>query len=44
MTAAVGLPCLRLLREGIGAFPLGDLPVGEWKELNDEERTSVFAR
>lgn len=44
MTAAVGLPCLRLLREGIGAFPLGNLPVGQWKELNDEERTSVFAR
>ncbi|MFT6861545.1 MAG: 23S rRNA pseudouridine2457 synthase [Akkermansiaceae bacterium] len=44
MTAAVGLPCLRLLREGIGAFPLGDLPIGEWKELTLEERASVFAR
>lgn len=44
MTAAVGLPCLRLLREGIGAFPLGDLPVGTWRELNDDERASVFSR
>jgi len=44
MTAAVGYPTLRLLREGIGAFPLGNLPVGEWKELSEEERASVFAR
>ncbi len=44
MTAAVGFPCLRLLREGIGALPLGDLPLGEWKELTAEERAAVFAR
>jgi len=44
MTAAVGYPCLRLLREGIGAFPLGDLPVGSWRELSEEERAAVFAR
>lgn len=44
MTAAVGLPTLRLVREGIGAFPLGDLPVGQWKELTAEERAAVFAR
>jgi 23S rRNA pseudouridine2457 synthase len=44
MTAAVGHPTLRLLREGIGAFPLGDLPVGEWKELTPEERADVFSR
>lgn len=44
MTAAVGLPCLRLLREGIGALPLGTLPLGHWKELSSEERQAVFAR
>ncbi len=44
MTAAVGHPCLRLMREGIGALPLGDLPIGTWKELNEEERAAVFAR
>lgn len=44
MTAAVGHPTLRLLREGIGALPLGDLAVGTWRELNQEERDAVFAR
>ena len=44
MTAAVGYPTLRLLREGIGALPLGDLPVGMWRELSQEERDAVFAR
>ncbi|MGC6565000.1 MAG: pseudouridine synthase [Akkermansiaceae bacterium] len=44
MTAAAGHPCLRLWREGIGAFPLGDLAVGEWRELSKEERQAVFAR
>ncbi len=44
MTAAVGYPTLRLLREGIGAFPLGDLAPGEWRELSAVERDAVFAR
>ncbi|MEJ6635459.1 MAG: pseudouridine synthase, partial [Akkermansiaceae bacterium] len=44
MTAAAGYPTLRLIREGIGAFPLGDLPLGTWKELNEDEREAVFAR
>ena len=44
MTAAIGYPTLRLLREGIGALPLGDLPVGTWRELSQEERDAVFAR
>ena len=44
MTAAVGHPTLRLLREGIGAFPLGSLPVGEWSKLTEQERAAVFAR
>lgn len=44
MTAAIGYPTLRLLREGIGALPLGGLPVGTWRELSQEERDAVFAR
>ena len=44
MTAAVGHPTLRLLREGIGAFPLGDLAPGQWRELTAAERDAVFAR
>lgn len=43
MTAAAGHPCLRLIREGIGKFPLGDLPIGQWRELTPEERVAVFA-
>lgn len=33
MTAAVGLPTLRLVRVAIGPYLLGDLPPGEWREL-----------
>lgn len=44
MTAAIGHPCLRLWREGIGAFPLADLPVGSWRELSPQEREAVFSR
>ena len=44
MTAAVGFPTLRLLREGIGALPLGDLPRGEWRILTPEEEQAVVAR
>src|SRR3990170_683521 len=32
MTAAVGYPCLRLIRIKIGQWELGDLSPGEWKE------------
>ncbi|MDQ3056381.1 MAG: pseudouridine synthase [Pseudomonadota bacterium] len=31
MTAAVGLPTLRLLRIAIGDYPLGDLTPGQWQ-------------
>lgn len=31
MTAAVGLPTLRLVRVGIGPHALGDLPAGQWR-------------
>ena len=38
MTAAVGLPTLRLVRVAIGKIQLGDLAVGEWRELTQIER------
>lgn len=42
MTAAVGYPTLRLLRVRIGAFTLGDLASGKWRELTAAERAAVF--
>lgn len=33
MTAAVGLPCLRLVRAQIGPWQLDDLPPGSWREV-----------
>ncbi|TVP89681.1 MAG: pseudouridine synthase [Pseudomonadaceae bacterium] len=33
MTAAVGLPTLRLVRVAIGDWQLGDLQPGQWREL-----------
>ena len=33
MTAAVGLPTLRLIRVRIGEYELGDLQPGEWREV-----------
>tara|TARA_B110000003_G_scaffold49514_1_gene48366 strand:- start:15650 stop:16225 length:576 start_codon:yes stop_codon:yes gene_type:complete len=33
MTAAVGLPTLRLIRVAMGPWALGDLTPGQWKEL-----------
>ena len=35
MTAAVGLPTLRLIRVAMGDWELGDLGIGEWKELSN---------
>ncbi|GAB1440791.1 23S rRNA pseudouridine(2457) synthase RluE [Providencia sp.] len=34
MTANIGFPTLRLIRYHMGEFSLGDLSVGEWKEVN----------
>ncbi len=42
MTAAVGHPTLRLLRVRIGDFTVGELPAGNWRELNASERAAVF--
>ncbi|MCX7865880.1 pseudouridine synthase [Limisphaera sp. VF-2] len=44
MTAAIGHPTLRLLRVRIGAFWLGNLAPGQWRELNAEERRAVLQR
>jgi 23S rRNA pseudouridine2457 synthase len=44
MTAAVGYPTLRLIRIRIGAFTLGNLAPGTWKELTADERKSVFSK
>ena len=33
MTAAVGLPTLRLIRTRIGPYDLADLPLGAWQEI-----------
>ncbi|WP_242111753.1 pseudouridine synthase [Luteimonas aquatica] len=35
MTAAVGLPTLRLVRAAIGPWHLADLPPGAWREAGD---------
>jgi 23S rRNA pseudouridine2457 synthase len=43
MTAAVGHPTLRLIRVKIGAFELGELPPGTWRELDAAERSRVLA-
>ena len=43
MTAAVGHPTLRLIRVRIGAFELGKLPAGQWRELSGDERRQIFA-
>lgn len=43
MTAAVGFPTLRLVRVAIGPIALGDLPVGEWRELTSTESKALQA-
>jgi len=40
MTAAAGLPTLRLIRVRIGGYDLS-LPAGDWAVLNDEERNEL---
>jgi 23S rRNA pseudouridine2457 synthase len=39
MTAAVGHPTLRLIRERIGVWHLGALPPGEWREVACPKRS-----
>ncbi|MCO6453034.1 MAG: pseudouridine synthase [Caldilineales bacterium] len=42
MTAAVGFPCLRLVRIAIGPLKLDGLGVGEWRYLTEAERRELF--
>ena len=37
MCAAVGLPCLRLVRASLGGLGLGELQPGEWRDLTPTE-------
>ena len=41
MCAAVGLPCLRLVRAAIGGLNLGELQPGQWRDLTATEVDSV---
>lgn len=41
MTAAVGHPTLRLVRVRIGQFELGELAIGQWRVLNEDDRRKV---
>jgi 23S rRNA pseudouridine2605 synthase len=41
---AVGLPVLRLVRVAIGGLPLGDLPKGAWRLLEDAEIDALAER
>lgn len=43
MTAAIGHPTLRLIRKAIGGLPLGNLPPGDWRQLDHAQRELVFA-
>lgn len=42
MTAAVGLPCLRLVRAAIGPLALGDLQPGQWRWLTGKEEQALL--
>ncbi len=41
MTAAVGLPTLRLVRVAIGPLKLGDLLPGHWRDLTTIEKSAL---
>ena len=42
MTAAVGLPTLRLVRAAVGGYELGKLSTGQWVELRPEEKKDLL--
>ena len=42
MTAAVGLPTLRLIRSRIGILSLKQLPLGEIKQFTARNTTELF--
>lgn len=37
MCAAIGFPCLRLIRVQIGKYHLKDLKCGQWREIQKDE-------
>ena len=37
MTAAIGFPTLRLIRETMGELALGDLTQGSWREVQRQD-------
>ncbi len=41
MCAAVGLPCLRLVRQALGDLSLTGLAPGEWRDLTPDEVTAL---
>ena len=41
MTAAVGLPTLRLVRVAIGPIGIGNLKPGDWRDLTDAELAAL---
>ena len=41
MTAVVGHPTLRLVRTAIGPITVGELALGQWRELNAHEFTAL---
>ena len=41
MCAAVGLPCLRLVRANLGGLGLGELQPSEWRDLTPAEVTAL---
>jgi len=43
LLAAVGIGVLRLVRVGIGALALGELPKGQWRELTAAEAEALFS-
>ncbi len=43
MTAAVGLPTLRLVRVSFGPLELGELPLGQWRMVTREEFKALVA-
>jgi 23S rRNA pseudouridine2457 synthase len=43
ITAAVGHPTLRLVRVAIGPIVLGDLQLGQWRDLTSDEIAQIYA-
>ena len=43
MAAAIGQRVWRLMRVAIGAYQLGDLPAGQYRQLTDEDKARLLA-